>query len=389
METLSSACCEICHGKGIKSKVRTICKECRKFYCKACSDSHFLQKASRNHALIDLIHLIPPEGLDPPKANGDPSNGADLPSDFLDNLIGKENAVRYRTGVVGGARAQLQRDKRRRSSEQSISADKLNAKKCGEFSARRPGDYNDVDVAVVLAVVDKVIVSDDYNKRLRLFDQNGTFLSSVTLQSKVWGITKIEDDRVATVGLEKKISFWTLRDKKLVIGKASYDVDSSSVGVDYNGTYFALLRNWGNCINIMDAEGCEVRKIILNKAFGKKIEFGSVLHIDKVTHNIFIPCSGDNAGVLSVSVEGDPLWFTRLGGKPRGITELHDVLCVVDSSNRCLNLISKTGEIIKTLLGKKDLIHNPEYVSYSQATQKLYLTFDNNKDIISVYDLTA
>ena len=54
METLSTKFCDICREKGLQSKVRTICKECREFYCQNCSDTHSIQKISKHHSMVDL-----------------------------------------------------------------------------------------------------------------------------------------------------------------------------------------------------------------------------------------------------------------------------------------------------------------------------------------------
>ena len=51
---LTSSHCDICQMKGIKSTVRTICKECREFYCQDCSHTHSIMKLTRDHPLIDL-----------------------------------------------------------------------------------------------------------------------------------------------------------------------------------------------------------------------------------------------------------------------------------------------------------------------------------------------
>ena len=286
-----------------------------------------------------------------------------------------------------------------KSSEQMCDVDKLVAHKYSEFSVRRPGEKRDIYITGVLALSDKVVVCDFDNRILKivlkLFDQSGELLSSLSQQPPVFGITEIGNRRFATVGKEGKLRFWTLEEKNIIREKDPYKIHRIVHDVHYNGTYYAMLHSGTEtAITLLDTQGRQVRKIVIEEAFGKKIKLTWVIHMDSETHHIYVTCMYDDSGVLCVSVEGEPLWFTPMSGWLWGITEIDGALCVVNGFDRCLYLISKTGQHIKTLLDDKELVDRPLFISYSKLTRKLVVTFVDKDsfrtmDTVFVYYVTT
>ena len=118
----------------------------------------------------------------------------------------------------------------------------------------------------------KVIVSEFKSEcRLTLFDENGKILSSIVSHHYVSAITNVGDERFATCGTDKKVRLFVLCDDSIVREGTSFDVD--------------------------------------HIAFGRVIEFGFDIHMDNVTHAIYVPCWMNDGGVLCVSVECEPLWL--------------------------------------------------------------------------------
>ena len=429
MESISSTACDICHGRGIKKKVRTICKECREFYCKDCSDSHLLLKATRNHVLIDLlstycviclgkgiesnvrtvckdcrefyckecselhtlmkatrthklIDLDLQDARDPPLKNA-ASGETELSSDFLQYLTVKESTELNpaQVAVEDGACVQ---EKRKRLEERAY-ADNIKATKFGEFSVWERRDRGEVFTWGILAMADKVIISDMNNNRLKLFDQTGKFLSSVDLYKYARGITRVDNNTFATVGEKKnKVQLWTLLNASMRRMDTAYDVEYDSYDIHYNGAYYSVLHGGDNAISVLDGKGRQVRKMVVREVFGKKITFGLGIWMDSKTHNIYVTCWGDNIGVLCLSDEA--LWFTPMNGTSCGITEINGALCVV-CSDKCVHLISKTGKCMRKLLDRADMIDTPLRVSYDNTSHKLFLSFDL-KDKVFVYQVT-
>ena len=185
------------------------------------------------------------------------------------------------------------------SNEKSVRDHKIK-----QFSIKRQDDKKNAEVGGILVLSQNIIIADNENKKLKLFDLSCNCLSSVDSKHHVWGITAVKGNLFATCGnTDTKVRLWTLRGKDIFTEDISYDVDLYSYGIHYNGTYYCVLHQWNNAITVMDTQGRQIRKIVRKEAFGKKIEFGGWdIHMDTATHNIYLPCRGDNSGALCLSV---------------------------------------------------------------------------------------
>ena len=159
-------------------------------------------------------------------------------------------------------------------------------------------------------------------------------LSDVGSRQYITGITKFDKNHFVTGGSDGLIHFWKLCGNDIKCLDKTFHEESKIFGICYNGTFFGVLHHTDDLINVLDSQGRKVRKIVLNEAFGKKIKFGFDIHMDIATHNIYVPCVNHTYGVLCMSVEGEPLWFSPLIGIPRGITEAHGVLCVANNTKK-------------------------------------------------------
>ena len=253
--------------------------------------------------------------------------------------------------------------------------------KIGEFSIKRPDDEAIARVGAILVWTQNIIVADTSNEKLKLFDLSGVYLSSVdTKYCGVWGITAVTGNRFATCGSDTVVRFWALRGKAIVTEDISYKVDHESQGIHYNGTYYCLLDHPENAITVLDTQGRQVRKIVRKEVFGKGIQFGLDIHMDKTTHHIYVPCFGS---VLCLSLHNDMLWFTPLAGILGGITEIDGELCISDFCTECVvYMISKTGEYNGQLLDKNVLKErNALNMCYVADARKLFLSLQGT-DII-------
>ena len=397
MDNLSRVC-EAC-GEGT---VRTICNECREFYCQNCSDYHLRFKATRDHHLIDLH----PKYGDPQQETKQSADEAELSSDFVDQLTVTENTVLYRAQVAvdrevkqeeGEERGAVTKrnenkgTKKGSSSKQeeteisegttkqneTLKSDRIvKDSKIEQFSIKRPDDKKNAEVRGILVLTQNIIIADSPNKKLKLFDLSGVYLSSVGSKHRVWGITAVEGNCFATCGTDTQVHLWTLRGKTIVTEDKSYDLDHDSHGIHYNGTYYCVLHRRDNAITVLDTQGRQVKKIVRKEAFGKEIEFGWDIHMDTTTHNIYVPCWGNNGGVLCLSVRGEALWFTPLNGALKGIIEIDGVLCVSDrKTGGGIHNVSKTGNYKGKLLDSDILKKgNPDYLCYVANKRMIYFS---------------
>ena len=434
MDKISSKLCEACG----KNKVRTLCYECREAYCQDCSDTHLRFKATRDHSLVDLHPRYDQnqsgktsESTDETESSSDflPSSKkansteeTELSSDFLEHLTVTENTVLYRAQVAvegrttgnvdsedgAGAHAKGNIGRHTKGTDAPGRGNRTKQKSpvvkqnfsyesdkeivvdsnIGKFSIQRSEDKEIADIRGIVVLSDKIIVSDSNNDKLKLFDMDGRYVSCIDSRHQVWGITIKNHNRFATCGLDKNIYMWTLCEESIVAEEVSYNVDHWSNGIHYNGTYYCVLHENDNAITLLDTQGRQKKKIVIKKAFGKNMMFGYGIYVDCTTHNIYVSCVLYNDGVLCVSVEGEPLWFSPLTGRPWGITEIHGVLCVADLSEQCMHLLSKTEEYKGKLLDKGEMTDQPQYIYYDDRQQTLYFSVPR-KEVICFVSVKA
>ena len=166
----------------------------------------------------------------------------------------------------------------------------------------------------------------------------------------------------------------------------SYEVGYQAYGIDFNGTYYFVQHRNDNKVTVLDAQGGHVRKFEVREVNGERVEFGWDIHSDRDTHQAFIPCEGGNDGILHVSIYGELLRFTELDGVPRGITDLHGFLCVVDNTNDCVNLFSKDGQFVSELISKDHFDGYPDLISINESNDKIIISF-HGSDIITIFKL--
>ena len=267
---------------------------------------------------------------------------------------------------------------------QSTNEDELIAQKCGEFSARIPKDKKKVYITVVLSFADKVVISDLSNHTLKLFDEAGTFLSSVDSKDDIWGITLVDAYKhtFATCGLSKKVHFWSLNGKSISGKWKSYNLDHRADGIHFNDKYYSLVHIEIDTITLLDIKGKLVTKITMKRIFGRVIKFSWDIHMDDTDNNIVVSCQD---GVLCLSIKGEVLWFKALSyGRPKGITEINNMFYVADMFQRCVLVLSRTGEIKKPILAEEELRDQPDYLSFNHFSRKLFISFFT-EDKIAIY----
>ncbi|KAK3108105.1 hypothetical protein FSP39_001353 [Pinctada imbricata] len=355
--------CAPCKEEGKDVNATKQCHKCNVFLCEPCSENHKQEKSTEDHHVVDLEHFVKKStSKNEPSTSQQKSSTFsedELASDFLDTVTLTEDTVLYHGAQVAVESTSVTSKQEKLTASKQADPRRLKATACLEFSVKRSEDKKGVDVTGVLCLSDNIVVVDYGNDVLKLFDQDGIYLSSTPLKNDTWAITYVGDTLFATCGLINTIYLWTLHGKTIVCEDALHPVNPRAHGIHYNGTYFCLQHNWNNTITILDRQGRQVRKIIMKKACGKKFSFGFDIHMD--TNNIYVPCSNEH-GVLCMTIEGQALWFTSLLWTPCGITEIQGTLCVAAYYNHCLHLITKEGEYAKKLLDKADLRERPSYI---------------------------
>ena len=261
----------------------------------------------------------------------------------------------------------------------------IRAKKLFNFSTKIPKESKLIFIRGVLAIADKFVVVDYFRSTLKLYTENGEFLSSKTTASKD-GITKVDCNRFATCGTEYHVFLWQICGNNMIPVGQTRSTGGYTHGIHFNGTYYCLLHCFDNAVTILDACYRHIRRFVVREANGKKVEFGYDIHSDRDTHHVYIPCILNNRGILCVSEEGEVLRFIALDNDPQGITQIHGSLCVVDQTCHCVHLISKDGKTQCKLLDKRVLKKGPRFIAVNDSTEKLIIAYFE-KAAITVFSL--
>ena len=181
-----------------------------------------------------------------------------------------------------------------------------------EFSIKRQDDSEDVYITGVLALVDRCIMVDVYNRKLKLYTESGVFLSSTNLTDSTWGITQVDSERFATCGVSNQILLWKVNENDIAPEDKAYKISEYASGIHFNGTYYCVLHRESNAVTILDDGGRHVRKFKIKEVYylyGRKVTFCWDIYSDKDTHIVYIPCLFPNSGILCVSIGGEVLQF--------------------------------------------------------------------------------
>ncbi|KAK3108284.1 hypothetical protein FSP39_004890 [Pinctada imbricata] len=260
------------------------------------------------------------------------------------------------------------------------------------FSIKCPEDEEDNGITGIISLSSgDVIVADNQNNVLKLFDSDGIYTFSAQDPQYTMGITEMSGEDFATCGWDREIFFWTVRDQKIVQLDGGNEVEHDADGIRYNGENFVVLHRFDNAITILDNEGSIKDKLVVKEAFGKRINFGFEIQLD-IAGNIYLPCVEESKGVLCLSLEGDCLWHCELPGNVGGLTFINAVMCVVSTDLKCVHLIDSTsGSYLRDIIGKTDLEEDPSNICYSHTSGNLYLTFNvwgKMKEKVSVFSIS-
>ena len=371
MEPLSKKHCEKCMKRGVHSKIRTLCNDCRSLLCKDCSDLHLISNVSLNHRLIDL---------ESQKFSTKPGENPDL---SLERLTIREDTSLYRAQVAIGPGAGV-------VGEEHCDVPRIVEQR--EINAKRSDDVLKVLVTGVVLISGKIVVVDCNNSKLKLFSKYGDFLASIGTKMDTWGITKSSEEHFVTCGYGNKVLKWTIRGETIESLDTFYKVEHFGYGIHYNGLYYCILHRLEKAVTVLDSQGEKVRKIVVKDAFEEKMEkisaFGWDIHSDVETNAIYIPCRSP-AGVLCLSIHCETQWFIDLPASPWGISEVYGLLCVV--VNGCKNvhvlMLDKEGKKIADLIETKDLKGSPEHINAYQ--NEIALTFGGHvSHIISLFSVS-
>ena len=277
----------------------------------------------------------------------------------------------------------------------SVDISHIVARKRSHVNITSPKDNTKPSVGG-LAVTDNgtLLVGDYYNRKLKVFSQDNTLLSSVTLSDWCNDVTVTEDYIAVVSTYDKKLHFLDITDPP-----TSASVQRS-ISLGYHvlaiTTYKDMLVVTANTIprsvRMIDMNGKEVWSV--TKGPDNQQLFDTPLYIvtSKIndTETVIVSDKRKETLTLLNANNGSLLKIVDMKGKcPRGIT--------VDSNGNIFVACDKTSEICvwsndftksRTLISRKDIEMVPDCIAYSRSTDTLYIGYIGVCDYIERFQLS-
>ena len=216
----SSKYCDACG----KNKVAMFCKECQEAFCRNCSEYHRRFSATKEHDLIAYLdHLKVTAGNVQYHAQVAVDGGqkANIAQKDIQSTSQSSAQVTVDRGSNVDKMPQephktheekhVAKAKNKTPSDQE--ADIAVQGTVGYFSIKTSKDRERVKVGAILVLSDKIIVVDNGNRQLKLFDMNRQYLSSIDYVYEISGICRFDHNEFLTCGKGKQIFRGTLRGK--------------------------------------------------------------------------------------------------------------------------------------------------------------------------------
>ena len=348
---LSGKYCEECHRRKVYNarEVRYLCHECRKLLCENCLDTHKTCQSAGYYEFIDLTPSL-----------STCIDRNELASDYIELSSGSEDRSPANEGSssqsYGRSRSRTRKIKSSRSASVHSRKRKIQIRKASdlhasiyfEFSVKQIDDTSKSNaVGKVLIMPRNIVVADEKNKRLKLFNKRGTFLSSIYTDEPygIDGIARISEEGFVTCG-GKWLMTWYIRSDTIDQG-IERELGYICHDLSYNEKYYYILHRNNNLISLL-GKGLRHfsprKEIKLKQVYGHKLTLGWNIHSDVETHRMYVACLIPS-GIMCMSIDGKRLWFTDITYpfKPREITEVCGYLCFFVHDNTIITMLSKDG----------------------------------------------
>ncbi|KAK3101112.1 hypothetical protein FSP39_001035 [Pinctada imbricata] len=277
-----------------------------------------------------------------------------------------------------------------------------------EFTVNTPLDRRPADVTGVLGLSNgTIVVIDKDNNLLKLFSEEGEYLSSIYNPQEAWGITSVNGSEFATCGLyDQKVHFWKVEGKLIRKTDKLFSLTSHAEGIHFNGRYFVILHRQELKLSLLSPNGRELGQINLNRIDNGRLEIGRDLKLDKDQDLIYIPVLKDIKGVLCIEFEFShrtskihltERWRCPLLGRPSTIMKIDgviggsDVICATDLTTKSVEMIGTDETNRGTLLWHAFLEGQPNCITGyvdSNGTRKFLLSysyFDGKRSHITIF----
>ena len=330
---------------------------------------------------------------------GRPYNTSQAGRPYIASQVGRPNITSQTgrpniTSQVGRPYITSQSGRTILAKKDSVDISHIVARKMSHMNITSPKD-NDQPWVGGLAVTDNgtLLVGDSNNATLKVFSQDNTLLSSVPLSAECLDVTVTEDDIAVVSTGDKTLHFLNISNPPSSSVQRSVTLGYTVGGITtYKDRLVVTACTTPRSVRMIDRNGKEVWSV--SKGPDNQQLFDTPLYIvtSKIndTETVIVSDWGKETLTLLNANNGSLLKIVDMKGKcPRGIT--------VDNNGNMFVACGRTREICvwsndftksRTIISRKDLERESNYIAYSRSTDTLYISYCGYCDYIERFQLS-
>ena len=228
---------------------------------------------------------------------------------------------------------------------------------------------------------DRIVMVDEFNDKLKVFDKNYTLSMTETLYLCVMDLTHVTDNFIA-LACEKEIHLYDIQRRGVRKLSKTFKMKQYVLGISYYMNRYALACE-DKVIRILDPQGNETCAIKYDMAFGKPMDLIAFLVLDPEENKVYVSDYLQER-VICLSFTGRCLWEQKLDSRPSGLLIVRDQLLVSMSDIDSVQVITSKGSRVYNLLTPEDHLYRPHLLAYQERKKRLIITNDENKNNIEV-----
>ena len=267
------------------------------------------------------------------------------------------------------------------------------ARKMSHMNITSPKDNNKPYVNR-LAVTDNgtLLVGDCINDTLKVFSQDSTLVSSVSLSDGCWDVTVTEDDIAVVSTVDKTLHFLDISNPPSSSVQRSVTLGYTVLGITtYKDRLVVTTYTTPSSVRMIDMNGKKVWSVSKGPDNQQLFDAPDYIVTSKInaTETVIVSDKRKETLTLLNANNGALLKIVDMKGKcPRDITVDNDgnifVACGISEICVWSNDFTKS----RTLISRKDLKGEPECIAYISSTDTLYISYNRACDYIERFQLS-
>lgn len=248
------------------------------------------------------------------------------------------------------------------------------------WSGSSPSDVMPCWIHGMTALADGcVLLLDLNNNALKLFDENQTFVHSVSVSEECIGISSVYSNEVAiTCGNE--IVFYFVDKTSFVLQQRCFKLNGQGFGICFSHKNYAVtcdIHKTNGTVRILNERGKQRYVIKSCKVFGNVLKMSKFVQIHPTLDVVYIS-DAQNGRIVSFTFDGRALWHCDVSQEPTSIISIHGNLLLADFRGHQIIQVSIDGRESRVLLTDENEIWSPDYVTYNSKTKQLFINSPEN-----------